>query len=287
MTTQAKTTRSQKATLAALVGLAALAALAQPAAAGRGSSAARIARAIASNSPPTIARELERAEYLWCGGCIDRVMKLVDHPEYTVREVAAWWFARRPAQKRELTERSIALLAGPDSVLAGNAADVLGTFRHPVAVAPLATALARTDLGAEARVACARALGTIGHADANPALAAAMADADAGVRAEAVRAWLAIRGQRDAAPVVALVADGDAVVRREASAVVGNLRDSAGRLALERSLLEDADPAVRRNAAWALGRIGDGASRTALEAATTDVSPLVRGVARTALRRLR
>jgi HEAT repeat protein len=277
---------TMKTLLAAAVGLAMLG-TSMPADAGRGSSTNRIRRAIQSDVPSAIVSELEKAEYLWCAGCIDDVMQLIDHPEYTVREVAAWWFARRPAQKKELTERSIALLAGSDSVQARNAADVLGTFRHPQGIEALSAAVVRTDFDAEARMAAARALGTIGHAAANPALAAAMGDTDATVRVAAVNAWLAIRKQADAAPVVALVKDSDAAVRRAATSVVGNLRESSARADLEDRLANDEDPAVRRNAAWALGRIGDPASRSALEAAQNDESGLVRGVARAALSELR
>ena len=114
-----------------------------------------------------------------------------------------------------------------------------------------------------------------------------MQDSNATVRLTAVNAWLEIRKQADAAPVVALVADSDVLVRRAAASVVGNFRDASARTALEDVLVNDADPAVRRNAAWALGRIGDAASRPALEAAVNDSSGLVRGVARAALAEVR
>lgn len=256
--------------------------------AGRGGSHARIQNAIATGSTEAIIAELERAERLICSSaCIETVMALLDDPRYEVREVAAWWFARRPAQKQELTERSLGHLQGSDSIQARNAADILGTFRHPVAIPALSAAALRSELSADARQHAVRALGTIGHRDANDALRAAMQDASAGVRLEAISAWLDIRRQQDAAPVIAAIADSDVLVRRKAAAVVGNLRDAAARSALEAQLAADQDPAVRRNAAWALGRIGDAASRPALQAATTDESPLVRMTARAALRQLR
>jgi HEAT repeat protein len=254
--------------------------------AGRGGSNSRIVNAINSGSTDAIIAELERAERLICGACIETVMPLLDDDRYAVREAAAWWFARRPAQKQELHDRAVADLAGNDSVKARNAADILGTFRHPAGIAALSAAAARTALSAEARAHAVQALGTIGHRSANAAIEAAMSDADAGVRLAAARAWIEIRGQAGAAPVVALVADADTQVRRKATAVLGQLRESAGRVALE-AQLADADPVVRRNAAWALGRIGDAASREALEAATTDPSPLVRATAKAAIRQLR
>ncbi len=276
-----------KTLMVAAAGALALSAMTTPALAGRGSSTAQVKRAAASGVPSAIAAELEQAEYLWCAGCIDTVMALLDHPEYSVREVAAWWFARRPAQKKELTERSTAYLYGTNSVLARNAADVLGTFRHPQAIPALSDAVVNMSFDAEARMAAARALGTIGHQAANPALAAAMGDPDATVRSMAVTQWREIRGQNDAAPAVALVDDSDVEVRRAATMVVGHFRQTEARVALEDRLLNDEDPMVRRNAAWALGRIGDAQSRDALEQARNDESGLVRGTARIAITQLR
>lgn len=271
----------------ALLAVVASFALVGTADAGRGGSASRIKNAISTGSPEAIIAELERAERLVCGACIEPVMQLLDDPRYQVREVAAWWFARRPAQKKELVDRSLAYLLGSDSIQARNAADVLGSFREPSAVPALSAAVERTDLDAEARRHAVRALGDIAHPRATPALEAAMRDQDASVRLSAVTAWLNIRGQSTAAPVAALIADGDVLVRRKAAAVAGNLREAGARAMLEAGLAGDSDAAVRRNAAWALGRIGDSASRAALEAATGDPSPLVRSAARVSLRQLR
>jgi len=261
--------------------------LSSPAHAGRGGSASRIQNAVATGSVDAIIAEVERAERLTCDACTPVVMDLLDSDRYEVREVAAWWFARRAALRVQLHDRSVADLAGGDSRLARNAADVLGTFRHPNAIPALATAVVRTDLTAEARASAAQALGTIGHRNASTAIATAMADRDASVRLAAVTAWSKIRKQPNAAPVVALVADSSAEVRLAAAAVIGGLRDGAGRAALELAVTADADAGVRRNAAWALGQIGDPASRTALTTATSDPSSLVRSTARVALYALR
>jgi len=251
------------------------------------SSHASIRAAIATDSPAAITGELEKAEHLWCGACIETVMALLDHPDYGVREVAAWWFTRRPAQEKQLAEGSIAALYGSDSVAARNGADVLGAFQRPSAIPALSDAVVRADLSAQARAAAAKALGLIAHIDANPALALAMQDTDATVRAAAVHSWVAIRKQQGAAPVVGLVGDAEVSVRREAAAVVGEFREAAARVELEARLASDPDSSVRRNAAWALGRIGDSASRSVLEEARYDESGLVRSVARAALSQLR
>ena len=265
---------------AAVVGLLTFAGTAH---AGRGGSAARIQNAVATGSTDAIIAELERAERLICDACTPTVLDLIDHDKYELREVAAWWIARRPVLKAQLTERSTTDLAGSDSRLARKAADVLGTFRHPQAIPALAAAAARTDLSSEARMAAVRALGTIGHRNANTALVAAMGDGDATVRLAAATSWLQVRKQANAAPLVALVGDADGDVRAKAAAVIGELKDASGRAALEAALTGDANPVVRRNAAWALGRIGDAGSRAALTAATTDASSLVRQTAKAAL----
>ncbi|RMH42421.1 MAG: hypothetical protein D6689_08195 [Deltaproteobacteria bacterium] len=270
----------------AVLGLA-LVATSAPAAADPGHTVAELRRAIASGVPSAIVSQIEHGEFMFCASCIPDMMQLLDHPEYEVREAAAWWFAARPAQMEEIAERSLAYLQMNDSIKARNAADALGAFQLVRAIPALSAAIVRTDLDAEARVAIARALGRIGHPDANPALAAAMKDPDPAVRREAVTAWREIRGQTSAAPAVALLADRDATVRRAAASLVGRFRQADARAELERLVASDADAAVRRNAAWALGRIGDPASRGVLEAALTDPSGLVRGVARVALSQLR
>src|SRR5688572_19927169 len=78
--------------------------------AGRGSSTSQIKSAIRSGNADAIISELERAERLVCGACIDPVMELLDHDDYRVREAAAWWFARRPSLKAYLTDLATARL---------------------------------------------------------------------------------------------------------------------------------------------------------------------------------
>jgi HEAT repeat protein len=256
--------------------------------AGRGSTYSQIRSAIQTGNADVITFELERAERIVCGACIEPVMGLLDSDDYRIREVAAWWFARRPAQKEELHDMAVARLYADDAVRARNAADWLGTFRHPKALPALAYAASRMDFPADTRAAAVRAMGTIGARSAEPAVVTSLSDPDAVVRLEAVRSYWALRGPRDGAPIAALVADADVLVRREAVAVVGHFRFAPARAALEQALASDPDALVRRNAAYALGKIGDVASRPALLAAMDgDSSSLVRGVAKGALANLR
>ena len=267
----------------------ALLALATTAAeAGRGGNFNKIRAAAQNGNPDAIVAELERAEKIPCStDCMRFILDLTAHDSYYVRDAAAWWFARHPAQKGALEQRAVAALATGNSVEVRNAADALGRVGHPRDVADLDAALARSALDAEARAHVVRAIGKIAHPSGAAALEGAMADSSPLVRREAVLAWSSLLRQDGAAPVVALVTDTDLSVRRAAAQAVGRFREASARAALEELVVSDADAAVRRNAAWALGRIGDAASRTALTTAASDSSSLVRMTAKAALRQLR
>lgn len=270
--------------LALALGLAlGAASLSAPSQAGTGGSAGKIRSAVASRSVDAIIAEVERAEGLICTECVDIVTALLENDRYEVRQVAAWWFAKRPGLNAAMTEQMLADLETGGSVAVRNAADYLGTVKTFTAIPALGAALGQAGLSAEARVAIVRAFSTMAHKAGNPFLTTAMSDADPSVRRAAIAAWLEIRGQVGAAPVVAHLTDADASVRAKAAAVVGGLREASGRVALEAALAGDADPVVRRNAAWALGRLRDAASRPVLEAAQADASSIVRGAVRAAL----
>jgi HEAT repeat protein len=262
--------------------------LAAPSAAlaGKGGSAAAIQAAVSTGSTDAITAELERAESLLCPDCIDTVTRLTEDPRFAVREVAAWWFARRPALKDMLAPQFLAELTTGDTIKVRNAADFLGRTRSFTALPQMRAAIHRSGLGVDARIALVRAVGFMAHTSGNEVLTTAMADADASVRAAAVAAWRDMLDQPSAQPVVPLLADPDANVRAQAAGVVGGMLEQSGRAALEDLVVRDPDPVVRRNAAWALGQLGNGASRAALTQASSDKSGLVRGVARAALAQL-
>jgi len=251
--------------------------------AGKGGSAAAIHAAVASSSPDAIIAELERTESLICDECVQIVTDLTEDSRYSVREVAAWWFAKRPALKDMLASQFVSDLPRGDTVKVRNAADFLGRTRTYTALPQLRAAIHRADLGVEARLALVRAVGFMAHIDGNEVLTTAMADADAGVRAAAVVAWRDVLDQRSAQPVVARLGDRDAGVRAQAAGVVGGMAEQTGRAALEALVVNDPDSIVRRNAAWALGQLGNAGSRAALLQATADRSGLVRGVAKASL----
>jgi HEAT repeat protein len=251
--------------------------------AGKGGSNAKLEAAVSSGSVDAIIAEAERTESLVCEACIQTMTNLTEDSRYAVREVAAWWFARRPALKDMLASQFLDDLPRGDTLKVRNAADFLGGTKTYTALPQLRTAIHRSDLGVEAKLALVRAAGALAHTGGNEVLTTAMADGDASVRAAAVVAWRDVLYQQSAQPVVALLGDRDANVRAQAAGVVGGMLEQSARVALEGLVTSDPDSSVRRNAAWALGQLGNAASRAALLQATSDKSGLVRGVAKAAL----
>jgi HEAT repeat protein len=255
--------------------------------AGKGGSAAAIAAAIRSSSVDAIIAEIERAEGLNCEDCVQLVTNLTEDSRFAVREVAAWWFAKRPAYRDLLAAQFASDLPSGDTLKVRNAADFLGATRSLTALPQLRAAIRRSELAVEARLALVRAVAAMAHTGGNEVLTTAMVDGDAGVRAAAAIAWRDVIGQNTAQPVVALLGDRDANVRAQAAGVVGGMTEQSARAALEALVVGDPDPFVRRNAAWALGQLGNAASRAALQRASGDASSVVRGVAKAALAGLR
>ena len=259
---------------------------ATPSLAGKGGSAGLIRQAVASGSQDAIIAEVERTEGLICEDCINTVTALTEDSRYAVREVAAWWFAKRPQLLELMRQQMNDDLANGDAVHVRNAADFIGSARQLKSLPALRAAYKR-GLTAEARLAIVRAVGLLAHTSGNSVLQAAMTDSDAGVRAEAVVRWRDVLGQTSVTPIEPLLADSDARVRAEAATVIGAYRDANALSALEQMVVSDADPTARRNAAWALGHIGSADARQALATATQDKSVLVAGVAKAALASLK
>ena len=268
-----------------LAAVAFIALLSAPALAGKGGSAGLITQAVASGSTDAIIAEVEKTEGLMCEECVQTVTNLTADNRYAVREVAGWWFAKRPALRDALAEQFEADLETSSSVRVRNAADFLGATVTLTALPQLRAAITHTGLSSDAKLALVRAAKALAHVNGNSILTTAMADSDPAVRAAAVSAWRDILNQKSALPVVGLLGDKDANVRAQAAAVVGGMGEASAREALE-GLLSDSDSFVRRNAAWALGKLGQAASRAALTVASNDSSSIVRGVAQAALAQL-
>lgn len=259
-----------------------------PARAGHGSSPQEIATAIASGSPDAIKSELERAEYLVCAVCVDYVLPLIDSDDASVREVAGWWLVRRGTRHEVYTDM-LTRLSQADSVKARNAADILGSFSYPQAIPALGAALSNPVFSGEARAAMAKALGTIHRPAAAAPLEAVLADGDPLVRGAALAALRKVQGFQDGTVAVPLLADADATVRAQAVFTVAQLHTTAAAPTLLQLLAADPDANVRKHAAWALGNMKASnavAGAGLAQAAASDASPLVRSLARSALANL-
>ncbi|MEO8551955.1 MAG: HEAT repeat domain-containing protein [Kofleriaceae bacterium] len=256
--------------------------------AGKGGSAANIKQAVASGSQDAIIAEVERTEGLMCQECIDTVTNLTEDNRYAVREVAAWWFAKRPQLAQLMSAQMIDDLK-LDSLHVRNAADFLGAVKDFKALPALRETMAHAgNLDAGARLALVRAAGFLAHVGGNPILEAGMVDADAGVRTAAIDAWRDVIHQTGSiAAIEARLTDGDSTVRAHAATVIGAKHDMNARATLENLVVNDTDPYVRRNAAYALGKLGSADSRAALELASGDKSGLVKNVAKAALSSLK
>ncbi len=254
--------------------------------AGKGASYLSIRNAIHSGSVDAILAEVERAEKLPCGSCIDLVTPLIDHDDARVRDVAAWWLAKRAIRAKVRDDMFTRLQSG-NTVSARNAAEVLGRFMHPDAFLPLETAMHDGSLGEEARAAAATAIGTIGAPGGKEILEGAVTSESPAVRAAAAQALRHIRTNTEAVAVVSLLSDTHEEVVHQAALTVGALQEA---VAVPDLMAVVSDPAAygvstRKAAAWALGKIGDPSAQSVLaDVADNDPDMLVRGAARVALR---
>jgi hypothetical protein len=256
--------------------------------AGHGGSYAAIRQAVDANSIDAIQAELERAEHLVCAGCTDLVVPLIDHPSYRVRQAAGWWLARRGVSHGPVYASMLNRLAQPDSLLARNAADVLGEFRAASAIPALSAGLTNPIFTGEARAAMAHALGQIGIHDVAAPLTQALGDRDPFVKAASLQALREVDGFHDGMVAVPLVQDPDPIVRGEAATTIGVMHTQGASPALV-GALSDPEVLVRKKAAWALGNVGAPAAIAgpALQtAAASDPNPFVRSLAQVAISKL-
>ena len=258
-----------------------------PAFAGKGGSNAKIVAAVQSGSTDAIIAEVERAEGLVCDDCIQTVTNLTEDNRYPVREVAAWWFAKRPGLAKVMADQMKNELVSGDSTHVRNAADFVGAVVDYTSLPALRQAMTRSGLTSDAKLAIVHAVGYMAHVDGNSILVQAMSDADATVRVAAIGAWRDVLGQVSVQPVEAKLVDGDAKVRAAAATVIGAYGDRNALSTLEQLVTTDTDPFVRRNAAWALGQIGSRDASAALTQASADKSGLVRLVAKASLATLK
>jgi HEAT repeat protein len=216
------------------------------------------------------------------------VRPLIDNQDQRIRQVAAWWLARRGVA-RQVRVEMLTRLSQPDSIAARNAADVLGEFHYVSSIPALSAALSNPVYSGEARAHIAQALGRINRPAVVAPLTGALAVSDPVVKVAAMRALRSMAGLRDGSAVAPLLADADASVRANAATTLGMFHDANGTAALVNALQNDASPDVRKNAAWALGEVRASATVAGpalQQAAASDASPFVRSLASAALTRL-
>lgn len=236
--------------------------------------------AIRTASPSALSSMLEYGERVECHACVPLLEeRLLTDDNAEVRNVAAWWLARRPfGFAAVMHEIRTVLATSTDPVRRERAAEAIGNFADPHGVAHLTTAF-ETDTVTAVRVAAVRGLAAINAPGGLAVISEALGDDEPTVRAAALASVTRINFFSDYDALLPLLADDDAGIRRRAATVVGSLRVDAAVVVLAALLRNTAEDAgVRREAAWALGRIGGADAEIALAEvlAVTGLDPQVR-----------
>lgn len=230
--------------------------------------------AVRSGSPSRLVGMLEYGERVECYSCIPLLEeRLLTDGNSEVREIAAWWLARRPFGFASVYhDIRMVLEDDADPVRRARAAEALGNFAAPSGVTFLGAALT-TDTDSAVRVAAIHGIAEINSPEGLPFITAALGDSDAAVQAAALQMVTHVRFFDDYDAIIPLLAHGDSTMRRRAATVVGSLRVDAAVTALAAMLRGDTDIGARREAAWALGRIGGAAAETALSEVLASAPP--------------
>jgi len=221
--------------------------------------------AIRVGSPTLLVSMLEYGERVECHTCVPLLEeRLLTSSNGEVREIAAWWLARRPFGFAAVYHDIRTVLASDsDPVRRARAAEALGNFADPHGVEHLSVAFT-TDTVSAVRVAAIHGIAEINAPSGLPFLSMALGDSDPAVQTAALQMITHVNFFSDYDALIPLLAHADGTMRRRAATVVGSLRVSAAVTALAAMLRGDIDQGARREAAWALGRIGGGEARTAL-----------------------
>ncbi len=241
-----------------------------------------------SAAPSQIASMLEYGERVECTACIPLLeRRILDDPDPTVRELAAWWLRRRPLGFGAVMHDMTAVLTNMSETATHRerAAAAIGEFMDPHGVDLLGTAIS-SDPAANVRAAAVRGIARINASTGLPFISMALRDSDASVQLAAVSIILRVNFFSDTAAVLPLLASSDASLRRHAANVVGALRAADAVPVLAAMLTGDTDRGARQAAAWALGQIGGSDALTALTAAaSSERESLVRDAIENALGR--
>ena len=249
----------------------------------------RIKSVAASGSMMEIWETLEHGERVECLDCIPAVEPLLYDANPRTREIAAWWLRRRvfgvfgPGEAYERTLKTLA--SDGDAKKRAYAAYARGEFLVAPGAEACANAIAN-DKDATVREAAASALGRM-NIDFNGAIAKALTDVEPKVKLAAIKSAGRINTFNDTTTVSALLADGNATVRKRAAELLEKSKPASAVPALLAIAKADADAGARNAACHALGVIRDASARATLEdVAKNDPNGLVRDQAQIALRRL-
>ena len=176
----------------------------------------RLARAVAPldreprshrHGQDAIIAEVERTRDVWSAANVYRRSPSCSPTiGYAVREVAAWWFAKRPSSQQQMAAQMVSAARGWRLDRVRNAADFLGTAKTYKALPLLRATMQRGGtLTVDAQLAIVRAADAMAHTDGNSILVAGMSDADPSVRTAAVYAWRDVLGQANVSPVEGLL----------------------------------------------------------------------------------
>jgi HEAT repeats len=216
-------------------------------------------------NPTRLTAMLEYGERVECHACVPILEeRLLTDGNPEVREIAAWWLARRPFGFAAVYHDIRTVLESDgDETRRARAAEALGNFAEPAGVAHLGRALT-TDTSSAVRVAAIHGIAEINSPEGLTFISTALGDSDAAVQAAALQMITRVNFFDDYDAIIPLLAHADGTMRRRAATVIGSLRVEAAVTALAAVLRGDTDSGARREAAWALGRIGGAAAEVAL-----------------------
>ena len=229
---------------------------------------AQMVAVIQGGSAEKLKSTLEYGERVYCAECVPLLERnLLVSGKPRVREMSAWWLRRQPFAAPALVMRLRKLVrADGDPVRRARAAEALGEFMDPHAVAELSDA-ALADADAPVRVAAVRALARLNSNLGFAVLTDTLGDPDAAVKLATLEVLVNIGSFRDHGAVIALLGDTSPEVRARAARLSGEYRVVEAMSTLVAMLEGDVSPQARKAAAWALGRVGAAEGQAALATA--------------------
>ncbi len=229
---------------------------------------AQMVAVIQGGSAEKLKATLEYGERVYCAECVPLLERnLLESGKPRVREMSAWWLRRQPFAAPALVVRLRKLVrADADPVRRARAAEALGEFMDPHAVAELSDA-ALMDVDVQVRVSAVRALARLNSDLGFAVLTDTLSDPDTAVKLATLDQLVNIGSFRDHGALIALLGDTSPEVRTRAARLSGEYRVVEAVSTLIAMLQGDVSAQARKAAAWALGRVGAAEGQAALAGA--------------------